>query len=386
MTSLGLLTQYRALQRRLLNLVSALNDADYRRQFHPDLSPAGWHLGHCLWVENYWLRAIIMGDDRKTRNEAHYYQPQYSPKADRGAKLPPLDSQLALVSAGFEDNILLLAGLSDRLDPEHPLMTDNYLPLFLIQHHSQHLETLRMLLTQRSLLYHSTAYKPHTRLQSMPLSRDVITLDNGEYPIGGQLPSAFDNELAAGPVHVDSTNIGRRPINNAEYLRFIEEGGYTDPRLWDNNGWSWLQRHQVEAPDHWRSDLRGWWYGVDLDGPHDLNPRAAVYGLSLYEARAFAHWSDAGLPHELAWETAARQRLISLTGQVWEWCDNPFFPYDGFEPFPYLEYSVPWFDGEHFALRGTSRFTPSHIRRPSFRNFHTADKRHIFAGLRLSFK
>jgi iron(II)-dependent oxidoreductase len=72
------------------------------------------------------------------------------------------------------------------------------------------------------------------------------------------------------------------------------------------------------------------------------------------------------------------------SGHVWEWCANTFFPYPGFKPFPYDEYSLPWFDGQHYSLRGGSRHTRRDLRRCSFRNFYTPEKRHVFAGVRLA--
>lgn len=385
MIPLTLLARFRAMHRYLLQLINDLDDAEYRRQFHPDLSPPGWHLGHCLWVENHWLRAVVQGDDRRTRQDADYYQPQFSPKTERGAKLPPRDALLSRVAGGFEDNLLLLAGQNDRLDFDHPLMRDDYLALFLLQHHSQHLETLRMVLTQRAQQRHRHAFHPQTRLVSAGLDREACPVDAGCYTLGGDAPVAFDNELPAAPMQVAATAIALRPVSNAEYLGFIEDGGYENLDLWDADGRNWLTNHPVDAPDHWCKDDRGWWYGIGLDGPHELEPRAAVYGINWYEANAFARWAQATLPHELAWETAARYGHLALSGQSWEWCANAFFPYAGFQAFPYEEYSLPWFDGLHYTLRGASRFTPKHTHRPSFRNFHTADKRHIFAGLRLAF-
>ena len=110
-----------------------------------------------------------------------------------------------------------------------------------------------------------------------------------------------------------------------------------------------------------------------------------MYGISFHEAQAFSHWARARLPHEHEWEAAVKSEQLHNTGQVWEWCANTFHPYQGFSAFPYDEYSKPWFDDNHYVLRGASRHTRPEIRRASFRNFFNPDKRHIFAGLRLVF-
>ncbi|MDQ3796045.1 MAG: DinB family protein, partial [Pseudomonadota bacterium] len=77
-----------AVQQRLRALVEDLDDTAYRTQFHPDLSPIGWHLGHCAFIENYWLREIVLGDGRLSQPYAHYYVPASSPKPQRGPALP----------------------------------------------------------------------------------------------------------------------------------------------------------------------------------------------------------------------------------------------------------------------------------------------------------
>ena len=82
-------------------------------------------------------------------------------------------------------------------------------------------------------------------------------------------------------------------------------------------------------------------------------------------------------------EETGADAVLEQTGRVWEWCSNSFHAYEGFTPFPYEEYSGPWFDDRHYSLRGGSLHTRPAIKRPSFRNFFEADKRHVFAGLRL---
>ncbi|HKJ09285.1 MAG TPA: SUMF1/EgtB/PvdO family nonheme iron enzyme, partial [Gammaproteobacteria bacterium] len=108
-----------------------------------------------------------------------------------------------------------------------------------------------------------------------------------------------------------------------------------------------------------------------------------VLGINHHEASAYAAWAGAQLPHEYQWEAACRLGLLEHTGRAWEWCANTFHPYEGFESFPYREYSTPWLGGDHYTLKGGSLHTRPPVKRASFRNFYEPDKRHIFAGLRL---
>lgn len=383
MTSLATLARLHAVHRRLLALAASLPERDYRTQYHVDLSPIGWHLGHCAFVENYWLRERIQGDDRLTRGLHDYYIPERSPKPQRGPRLPPKDELLSRVQAQNEANILLLSGASGPL-PADPLLEDEYLENFLIQHHSQHYETMLMVLAQRAMKRHGHNFFPDRRLRPAEPSREFNYVPGGTHRIGGGRPQAFDNELPAHRVQLEDFHIGLRPVSNAEYLGFMEAGGYTEPGYWTPEGRAWLSRSGAQAPEHWRRDARGWWYGIGPTGPYELDPEAPVHGLCWYEARAYATYAGARLPHEFEWEAAGRLGRMELTGRVWEWCANSFFPYPGFEAFPYEGYSVPWFGGDHYTLKGGSRYTRREVRRLSFRNFFNPDKRHVFAGIRLA--
>lgn len=382
MNRAALLDELRLAQDLVMALLEPLQHDDYRQQYHPDLSPLGWHLGHCTYTECYWLQEIALGDDRFTAPVAGLYIPGETLKTQRGAKLPALDVliqwTLGMQSLNAETLDTAPAALL-----EHPLMQDDYLLHFLIQHYSQHYETMLAILTQRALTADPATFQVTGPLTALPPRHDRISVEPGHYRVGGKAPAACDNELPAQQATLGPYAIARDPVSNSEFLAFMEDGGYTGKSHWDEAGWQWLQHHPTDKPEHWRRDREGHWYGIGVRGAYELDGSNAVHGISQHEASAYASWAGGRLPHEHQWEVACRLQLLQQTGRVWEWCHNTFYPYAGFQAFPCKEYSQPWFDNNHYSLRGGSLHTRPAIKRASFRNFYTPEKRHVFAGLRL---
>ncbi|MDT8386393.1 MAG: SUMF1/EgtB/PvdO family nonheme iron enzyme [Thiogranum sp.] len=365
-------------------LIEDLDDATYRTQYHVDLSPIGWHLGHCVYFECLWLHEKIRGDASVTAPIADLYTPPKVPKEQRGGLLPLREALLEWAHALQSHNLDYLRNLQPEWR-QHDLFSDDYVVHFILQHYSQHYETMIMVLTQKALREHRAEVSAQPTLQAAALSDERIDIPAGHYRVGGEPPQAYDNELPPQHAELGPFSISRNPVSNAEYLAFMEDGGYQREELWKVDAWKWRQRNNIEHPDHWRRDPESNWYSVGIRGAYELTGEAPVSGISHYEARAFARWAKTRLPHEYQWEAACRSGVLEQTGRVWEWCENVFHPYAGFEPLPYPEYSASWFDDKHYVLRGGSLHTRPSIKRPSFRNFYEADKRHIFSGLRLAF-
>ena len=125
---------------------------------------------------------------------------------------------------------------------------------------------------------------------------------------------------------------------------------------------------------------------VNLIGTFNILKKAKkdspVSNISYYELEAFAKWVNLNIPHELQWEVSHNKIINKFN--VWEWCNNKFFPYEGFKPYPYKEYSVPWFNKNYYTLKSASIFSEKELKRKTFRNFNKANVRYIFSGGRLS--
>jgi formylglycine-generating enzyme required for sulfatase activity len=102
--------------------------------------------------------------------------------------------------------------------------------------------------------------------------------------------------------------IGRYPVTNAEYRRFVEAGGYEKREYWSDEGWQRKQSEKWAEPRYW-------------DNPKWNQPDQPVVGVSWYEAEAYARWAGMRLPTELEWEKAAR----GIDGRQYPWGD-------GFDP------------------------------------------------------
>lgn len=238
-------------------------------------------------------------------------------------------------------------------------------------------------------------------------------------------PWALDNERPAHAVWIDPFAIDTFPVTNADFARFLDAGGYQQPRWWSTAGWEYRSRHDITTPRFWYRASDGWWrrrFGVHEPVPAD----EPVVHVSYYEAEAYAAWMGKRLPTEPEWEKAARndprtgrstrfpwgdqdpephhanlgQRHLrpavvgayprgasgwgvqQLIGDVWEWTSSDFGPYPGFQAFPYREYSEVFFGPDYKVLRGGSFGTDPVAIRGSFRNWDYPIRRQIFSGFR----
>ena len=387
--SVKLIEQLTDVQNNMLAIFQQQCVADFMVQYHPALSPVGWHLGHCVYTEIFWIQERLLGIstdiDEKLRQ---YYIPESSPKEQRKFNLPEFSELVQWASTTQKKNIRLLKQHQNMHD--HVLMQHDFLLHFLIQHYAQHSETIAMILTQRSL-QKNTDFVAKRHLKPSPINTQNTLLHAGEYMVGAQtkrLP--YDNEYPSHKVTIENdVKIAEYSVTNSEFFSFMQQAGYQKSCYWSDAGWQWREKNMIACPAYWKQDKQGQWFELDQKGPHDLVPDHAVKGLSFYEAEAFANWAGGQLPHEHEWEISIGHNLLKNIGQAWEWCRNTFYPYPRedaeFTAFPYEGYSKPYFDDKHFVMRGASKYTHASIRRNSFRNFYQADKRHHFAGVRLIF-
>lgn len=380
----GLSTLHQLLQQ----LVQDLPASDVNRRFHPDLPSMGWLLGRSVYLELWWLREKLQGDDDLSRRVRHIFADPLPPTPDRDALLPPKEHLLNWTMEIQDEHLSRLA--NPHLLPDHPWLQGGWLGDYLLQVHGRIYEQMLSVRHARSVDI-GGSYAVDTRLQAALPAVDAIEVSQGHYRIGARQGVVFDNEQPMQVVEMRNFRICRQPVDNAAWLAFIEAGGYQEESLWSKSGQRWKQTSGALHPWHWRQDNEDHWYALGLNGAMPLLPDQPVSGINWYEAEAFARWAanhvegfrGAIVPHEYHWEAAARIGAMRGSGRVWEWCSNLLHPYEGYEKPVDPEMASREFDHHHRVLRGGCLHTQPSLRRISIRHAGLEDAGYLFSGLRL---
>ena len=200
---------------------------------------------------------------------------------------------------------------------------------------------------------------------------------------------AFDNERPAQIVQVPEFEIDAQPVTWAQFVEFVDDGGYDRPELWHADGWKWLsEKAQGEGRRGPRYvDQIGVASGAVMQTrfgkPMRMLGSQSATHVTWWEADAWARWAGRRLPAEVEWEVAANTAVRQgfRWGDVWEWTGTTFRGYPAFAPGPWYDYSQPHF-GAHKVLRGASFATRARMKNPKFRGFALPERDEMFCGFR----
>jgi iron(II)-dependent oxidoreductase len=383
------------------------------------VNPPLWEIGHVAWFQEYWcLRHDGSGAIAKSilpDTDALYDSAKVAHDTRWDLPLPDIGKTLAYQSA-------ILERVLRRLEREPENSELQYFAQLAVFHEDMHAEAFHY--TRQTLGYPDPFPAAGATPAPNAHAKGDVELSGGVFPLGASPDDGFvfDNEKWAHEVPIAPFRIARVSVTNAEYLEFVQAGGYRRRDWWSEEGWAWRTATGLEAPCYWIKQGNSWRLRR-FDQTIALRPDAPVIHVNWHEAQAYCRYAKRRLPTEAEWEYAAgwdasaggkrrypwgdtpptseRANLESsdvaavdacpqgntaagcrqMMGNVWEWTASTFDPYPGFVIDPYKEYSQPWF-GTNKVLRGGSFATTRRLLRNTWRNFYTPERNDIFAGFR----
>jgi len=410
----SLAQQFCSLRKQSELLCAPLTPEDMMVQSCAEASPAKWHLAHTTWFfETFILRELdpsyrAFHPDFLWLFNSYYNSVSEQPEKKLRASFsrPPLKDILA-----YRQHVD--AAMHKWLKANPPEEVERRAILG-IHHEQQHQE---LLLTDiKHALWTNPLRPAYLELPFEGLGEEAAAMRWHEYPGGvAEIGHAgdgfcFDNELPRHRVYLEPFALASRLVTCAEYLAFIEDGGYRRSELWLSEGWQTVQAEGWKAPLYWHQDkASGEWSVFTMRGEVPLKDLAAtpVCHVSYFESAAYALWAEKRLPTEAEWEVAASQASVGrnlledgmlhtaaakdadglqqMFGDVWEWTGSAYLGYPGFHALPGAlgEYNGKFMSNQ-MVLRGGSCVTPRTHIRASYRNFFSPATRWQFSGIRLA--
>ena len=291
-----------------------------------------------------------------------------------------------------------------------------------IEHERIHLETSSVLIRQQllNLVQNSKNWVPCQAVDVSAPVNALVDIPAREISLGKSTEHyGWDNEYGQSKRYCPSFQAAKYLTSNAEFLAFVEAGGYQDAKYWLEEGLEWLHYTKAKHPIFWIRNGYDW--KVRLMTTEIDMPWSWPAEVNYHEAKAFCNWQSVQLgkpvrmPSEYEWYalyeyaglsddkvTSSMQSnlfldhfaspcpvnqfahgdLYDVVGNVWQWTETPIFPFDGFKVHPlYDDFTTPTYDGRHNIIKGGSWIATGN---EAIKSARYAFRRHFFqhAGFR----
>ena len=244
------------------------------------------------------------------------------------------------------------------------------------------------------------------------LDINFINIPEGEIIQGNDNELCFDNEYPSFKVKINKFRVSKYCITNGQFLEFVKFNGYKKNMYWDPEGWNYLKSKKLEHPIIWKK-IDDKWFEKIFGKYKDLRLNNPIYNISYYEAKAFCMWLNCRLIKESEWEYLANNftdnilkdsnlngfvgttisvlndkninnfGVVGLFGNVWEWCLDNFYPYDGFKLDKINRDRSYHYFGKKYICRGGSFSTSDKVLTKTYRGFEDPINLSKFIGFRV---
>lgn len=407
------------------------NDDAYYRRADPLRHPLIFYLGHtATFFVNKLVLARILGERLDPKLESVFAVGVDEMSWD-DLDVPGHDWPAVEEVRAYRDRVReAVDGVISRLPLTMPIGWESpwWAILMGIEHERIHLETSAVLIRQLPL----ECVRPHELWPPCPSRRHdpaavpengLLDVPGGRVVLGKPRDHAlygWDNEYGRHVADVPSFRASKYLVSNAEFLAFVEDGGYGTDEHWTEEGAAWRGWKKPAHPLFWRRGEDGAWrlrtmleeIPMPWDWPVEVNH---------LEASAFCSWLAkrmgkpirlpteeewcrlrdlVSVPDQPYWDRApgnlnlehhtssgpidefAFDGFFDVVGNVWQWTETPISGFPGFAVHPlYDDFSTPTFDTKHNLIKGGSWISTGN---EATRDARYAFRRHFFqfAGIR----
>jgi formylglycine-generating enzyme required for sulfatase activity len=168
----------------------------------------------------------------------------------------------------------------------------------------------------------------------------MVTVSAGEFTMGSE---KYDREKPVHQVNLPEYCIGKHPVTNAEYKRFLDETGHPAPPRWEENNYPagkanhpvvYVTWRDAQAYCQWLSQKTGKKYRLPTEaewekaarGPSTGAQDARDYPWGNEFDKAKCNTSESGIgtttPVGIYLDGASPYGALDMAGNVWEWCSS----------------------------------------------------------------
>ena len=101
-------------QKKILLLISNLDEKKIGLKVDPELSPISWHLLHCIFIEVLWIRSKYLQDNYYKNKLEKIADPSLVSLDNRDKNLPESKELILFARKIFKENILLIKKISSK--------------------------------------------------------------------------------------------------------------------------------------------------------------------------------------------------------------------------------------------------------------------------------
>lgn len=292
----------------------------------------------------------------------------------------------------------LVESFIDSLDFTLPIQESGPMWIILmgIEHEKIHIETSLVLHRQMPLefIQEVSEFKLCKTTGEAP-KNELVTVGASEIKLGKEHSHhlyGWDNEYGVYEEHVEAFEVSKYLVSNAEFMEFVNAGGYKEHSFWDEEGLEYLKRSNATAPAFWIEEDGVYRYrtlqniiDLPLDWPVEVNAleaeafcrfksqkegreyllpseseyRALCEYAGIEDIPAFdeqsANLNFAHFASSVPVNTFAFNEIYDVVGNVWQWSRTPIRPFHGFRVHEaYDDFSTPTFDEKHALILGSS--------------------------------